>query len=418
MPTEPWVYALDICPWCQGVNAIPFSLKPHTAGTRGLSISGTCKEDFEHAACFLRELQTALGLNYASLREHFDFVVASGIGALFAFGIFGKDWTIDDCLKHFNKADKNNKHWKKNVLRSFAWPMSQGRDPLLSDASSSRGRKLARLGLGVKTPPSPGLLEGGVGTKIAITDMKQASLANIISTNYRESILTVEDEKKISQPCSDQPDSSPTSSLDLILKEQQCIWPHGVGKADVLISCEPNTTAQHTTSSSQGLLWQDRSLLSWAAEKLIASLFYVEFRCQPSFYRSPISCQLSISCRLAAGPALADLVMQLRQKHAHFHYGTSLAERRALPVCDDIVWTQVKHGQPFLRFLEMEIVSINSLICIQVQTTGIVNEDDVVSKGRHWISNCPYDVKFLIRDQGLDCVFGHIDHQSRKLKSA
>lgn len=82
MPTECWVYAIKLCPLCHDANEVKFTLKPPTAGTRGISLSGTSKDDFEHGARFLRELQFAIGLNGASLREHFDFVLASGTGSL------------------------------------------------------------------------------------------------------------------------------------------------------------------------------------------------------------------------------------------------------------------------------------------------------------------------------------------------
>lgn len=44
-PYDPWDFMLDKCPLCQRQNTIMFSIKPYTAGIRGLSIEGDLGED-------------------------------------------------------------------------------------------------------------------------------------------------------------------------------------------------------------------------------------------------------------------------------------------------------------------------------------------------------------------------------------
>ena len=74
---DPWKFTLDKCPLCQGPNTIKFTIKPYTAGIRGLSIDGASGDDIAH---FLTALQDKLRLTFSTLQEYFDIVVGAGSG--------------------------------------------------------------------------------------------------------------------------------------------------------------------------------------------------------------------------------------------------------------------------------------------------------------------------------------------------
>jgi hypothetical protein len=60
-----------------------------------------------------------------------------------------------------------------------------------------------------------------------------------------------------------------------------------------------------------------------------------------------------------------------------------------------------REGDGFLRFLTIPVQSMLSVLDVSIDGLG----------GRLNISNCPYELRKLVRDQGLDCVFGRKDYQ-------
>lgn len=54
----------------------------------------------------------------------------------------------------------------------------------------------------------------------------------------------------------------------------------------------------------------------------------------------------------------------------------------------------------------MEVASMSSILDMKMD--GLAGQES--------LSNCPYKLLALIRDQGLDCVFGRKDHQVKSTK--
>lgn len=71
-------------------------VKPSAAGLRILRLSGGIRD----ATNIAHVLQSLRYLVRAPLHEHFDVVLASGIGIFFAIMIFGKKSSIEDCMYH------------------------------------------------------------------------------------------------------------------------------------------------------------------------------------------------------------------------------------------------------------------------------------------------------------------------------
>jgi hypothetical protein len=65
---------------------------------------------------------------------------------------------------------------------------------------------------------------------------------------------------------------------------------------------------------------------------------------------------------------------------------------------------EVKRGVAFSKHIEITVLSLNDVIDVKI--------DGITKRGRS-ISNCPYMVNDIIEDQGLNCFFGHKDHQQR-----
>jgi hypothetical protein len=97
------------------------------------------------------------------------------------------------------------------------------------------------------------------------------------------------------------------------------------------------------------------------------------------------------------------------------------------PICPSDVWNEVKAGRPFLRYLDVEVFSLDSVIDVRIGSIireeeeegkrlrfkSLSDGNDTVADNAQHISNCPYRLGNLIKDQALDCRFGHRDHQSR-----
>lgn len=72
-----WTYKMGHCTLCDRIGDENFTLKPTTASTRVLDLSGLAPENIMQ---FLVDLQSKVGLATMPLREHFDVVVASDFG--------------------------------------------------------------------------------------------------------------------------------------------------------------------------------------------------------------------------------------------------------------------------------------------------------------------------------------------------
>ena len=116
-------------------------------------------------------------------------------------------------------------------------------------------------------------------------------------------------------------------------------------------------------------------------------------------------CSLEIRCRWAPSPALQNLAKQLLDRQAHFHYGQQESILCVNPVSYDV---EKNEPIPFSRHINVTALSRDDLIDVKLEVpTGRDNTIEMLS-----ISNCPYKLKSLIHDQGLNCCFGRRDHRS------
>ncbi|KAF7910009.1 uncharacterized protein EAF01_003727 [Botrytis porri] len=130
------------------------------------------------------------------------------------------------------------------------------------------------------------------------------------------------------------------------------------------------------------------------ADNLLASLFYIELDVLPVFDRALFVCQGRILCRLSpSSNGLQVLAARLKERRARFHLDF---HRSVLAIDSDMV-IDIDAGKPFSKSIIFRARSLADLLDIKI--------DGIVSRQRS-ISNCPYVIETLIKDQGLDCEFG------------
>jgi hypothetical protein len=137
------------------------------------------------------------------------------------------------------------------------------------------------------------------------------------------------------------------------------------------------------------------------ADNLISSLFYLELEDLPVFDKVQFICKAHIRCRWSSThPAFQQLLRRMIRTGAKFY-----VSGKELPCVNDDVRVAVVDGLPFQRKIEFGVLKLSDPVYISIG--GII----VRPKS---ISNCPYIIESLIRDQGLDCPFRRVDYQKRK----
>lgn len=137
------------------------------------------------------------------------------------------------------------------------------------------------------------------------------------------------------------------------------------------------------------------------ADNLLAVLFYLELKELPIFDGTLFTCKGRIRCRL--GPshrALRVLTSHLKETDGHFY----LDFEQKLPCTDEESYKAIGSGAPFSRDVVFKVMSLEDFIDIKV--------DGITTRARS-ISNCPYKIETLIRDQGLDRPFGSREGRKR-----
>ncbi|KAJ8067019.1 hypothetical protein OCU04_004399 [Sclerotinia nivalis] len=130
------------------------------------------------------------------------------------------------------------------------------------------------------------------------------------------------------------------------------------------------------------------------ADNLLACLFYIELDGVPIFDCNTFVCQARILCRLdPSSNGLQALAARLRNSRARFH----LDFHRSVFAMDSDMLTDIEAGKPFSKDIIFRARSLTDPLDIKI--------DGIVSRPRS-ISNCPYVIETLIKDQGLDCAFG------------
>lgn len=138
------------------------------------------------------------------------------------------------------------------------------------------------------------------------------------------------------------------------------------------------------------------------ASRLFASLFYVELMTIPSFHKGTERVRLLLQCRIPQGLVLVEVVNRLYRRRAQLYYGEEESELVCELMVTPTVLARCSRGERFERVLEIPIHSMTSFIHIQIDELA----------GPEYISNCPYQIRKLVQDQGLDCAFGRKDNRN------
>ena len=191
------------------------------------------------------------------------------------------------------------------------------------------------------------------------------------------------------------------SLTSLVSQEQDIIWSRGGKPPDAFLSL--GRSLETTTTASQDQWLQGKPLRTWMnfySDKLLASLFYIKLRGLPQLDTVNLTCQVIIRCRLVPSrPHLRALVTRLCTSQARFHWdGTSMS------CVDQDLLDELRRGVAYSRRIDIKVCSLNDVIDIRL--------DGITTRVRS-ISNCPYKISDMIKDQALDCSFGHRDHQRR-----
>ncbi|KAJ4248079.1 hypothetical protein NW762_012849 [Fusarium torreyae] len=146
----------------------------------------------------------------------------------------------------------------------------------------------------------------------------------------------------------------------------------------------------------------DSPSLKFVASRMLASLFYIELDFAPHFYTSPERVRARLLCRLPPSAALTSIMRDLYLRGAQVIFrGTELVPHVESLVTQSSL-ARCHWGRPFVKHLDMEVWSLDSELHVAIDD-GLIGEQS--------ISHCPYALRELIRDQGLDCVFGRSDHR-------
>ncbi|KAH8747480.1 hypothetical protein F5883DRAFT_698328, partial [Diaporthe sp. PMI_573] len=137
------------------------------------------------------------------------------------------------------------------------------------------------------------------------------------------------------------------------------------------------------------------------SNRILADFFYVELIDQSRPASRPDICLLRLRCRVEPGPALSNILRKFQQSRIYFrgdepnYYISHLLPPDALQ--------RIKNGEKFTRNIEVMLSSLASEISVKIE--GLDGQ-------RRHISGSPYPLGQLIRDQGLDCLFGNPNHSS------
>ena len=131
------------------------------------------------------------------------------------------------------------------------------------------------------------------------------------------------------------------------------------------------------------------------ADNVIASLFYLELReYRPFFDGTEYTCKGQIRCRLKpSSAALQVLITRLKESKAYF---CSNFEQKLPCWCDELS-DAIEQEVSYQRDIEFKITSFEEFIDIKL---------DGITQRPMSISNCPYKIETLVKDQGLDQPFG------------
>lgn len=134
------------------------------------------------------------------------------------------------------------------------------------------------------------------------------------------------------------------------------------------------------------------------ARQLVGSLFYVELVNLPQFYSLPDHCRVRLGCQIPEGPASASLQRKLRSAKVLYR-GDELQWKH----CSLLRAGLMKDARFSTIMLEIDVTSMDSVIDVQIGHGGV----------RYPVSRCPYKIKDIVRDQGLENPWMPQDHHNR-----
>ncbi|KAI9763378.1 MAG: hypothetical protein M1840_000570 [Geoglossum simile] len=436
---------MDTCPLCGIPNKVNFILKPYTAGPRCLSIDGGNLQDILSLKILESELKLPM-----PLREYFDIGIGSGLGALLVLQIFCKEQSIGDCLDRFratNTFDIADKTLASRFSQDSASDNYQGnkyfpsrlyshwREALLpgKHRSSTINSDLKAIFGKEET-----LFEcSGNGKKIAIAATRSKDSSICVFSNYNRPEMSpgghtlirpekLKDEMliwhigraAISDPLSQKPFhgyygkgiGDHKDLTNLTLWEQDSIWSRAKKPPDIFICLgtrikDEKPAIKHPCQwfSDHRLQYDAKDIIELSSDGLSSSLFYLELIGIPLVNNDGFFCRAQIRCRLTPSqPAFMALIEWLRKAKTYFHY-----DHKTVPCVNRQLYEEARRGVAFSRYIEFSLVSLSDEIDVQI---------DGITKASRSISNCPYRLRNLIEDQGLNCVFGHRDHKRRYLE--
>lgn len=134
-----------------------------------------------------------------------------------------------------------------------------------------------------------------------------------------------------------------------------------------------------------------RTQVNFIADKLIASLFYIEPGQVPNlWFQASVSVTLIVKCRLQSGPELANLIMRLRMSKANIEF-QGYAEARQIELCPAFVWDRIRTGHSFERALCLRVASDSTDITCSLRIEkGLSTFED------RRLSNCPTTLRDLV----------------------
>ncbi|KAH6871697.1 hypothetical protein B0T10DRAFT_417058, partial [Thelonectria olida] len=84
-----------------------------------------------------------------------------------------------------------------------------------------------------------------------------------------------------------------------------------------------------------------------------------------------------------------------RERRALYYRGSEVEFTHTILCTEEVMW-RCRNNEPFIREFRIELQSMDARIDVSIEGSD--------SK-THNIGRCPYTVRQLIQDQGLDCMF-------------
>ncbi|KAH8749333.1 hypothetical protein F5883DRAFT_388154, partial [Diaporthe sp. PMI_573] len=135
------------------------------------------------------------------------------------------------------------------------------------------------------------------------------------------------------------------------------------------------------------------------SNRILADFFYIELIDQPCLASRPEICLLRLRCRVPPGPAFSHLLRKFQQSRIYFRGDEPNYYISHLIPSDTL--QGINFGREFSRIIEVMVSPPASKISVKIEGSD--------GQRRH-ISGSPYPLGLLIRDQGLDCLFGKANH--------